>query len=101
MSVRPRTPASAIVSPEPEWFTPVPYPSGWAGPITLEPHLSFSDAVLATNVHGSGDKSLKDMPKEEVEKAALSHEAVVRALNGAVPKKVIVVPGRLINFVVR
>jgi len=39
--------------------------SGWSGPITLEPHLSFSDAVLATHASGSGDLSLKDMPKHE------------------------------------
>ena len=39
--------------------------SGWSGPITLEPHLSFSDAVLQTNVHGSGDVTLKDMPKQD------------------------------------
>jgi leucyl-tRNA synthetase len=40
-----------------------------------------------------------DMPKEEVEKIALSHEAVIRTLDGATPKKVIVVPGRIVNVV--
>ncbi len=42
----------------------------------------------------------KDMPKDEVEKLALSQEAVVKALDGASPKKVIVVPGRIVNVVV-
>jgi len=42
----------------------------------------------------------KDMPKDEVEKLALSVDAVQRALNGAAPKKVIVVPGRIVNVVV-
>jgi leucyl-tRNA synthetase len=42
----------------------------------------------------------KDMPKEEVEKLALAHEAVVRALDGGQPKKLIVVPGRIVNVVV-
>jgi leucyl-tRNA synthetase len=42
----------------------------------------------------------KDMPKEEVEKLALSMDAVQRALDGAAPKKVIVVPGRIVNLVV-
>ncbi len=42
----------------------------------------------------------KDLPKDEVEKAALSVEAVQRALDGAAPKKVIVVPGRIVNVVV-
>jgi leucyl-tRNA synthetase len=32
--------------------------------------------------------------------AALACEAFVRAANGAAPKKVIVVPGRLVNIVV-
>ncbi|AXI44897.1 leucine--tRNA ligase [Sulfitobacter sp. SK012] len=41
-----------------------------------------------------------DMPKGEVEKIALNHEAVIRTLDGATPKKVIVVPGRIVNVVV-
>ncbi|GAA4220061.1 leucyl-tRNA synthetase [Sagittula marina] len=41
-----------------------------------------------------------DMPKEEVEKLVLAHEAVVRALDGGQPKKLIVVPGRIVNVVV-
>ncbi|GHF06971.1 leucine--tRNA ligase [Aliiroseovarius zhejiangensis] len=42
----------------------------------------------------------KDMDKAEVEKLALAEDAVVRALNGKSPKKVIVVPGRIVNVVV-
>ncbi|MFZ7092336.1 leucine--tRNA ligase [Primorskyibacter sp. 2E233] len=42
----------------------------------------------------------REMPKEEVEKAALAHEAVVKALDGGQPKKLIVVPGRIVNVVV-
>ncbi|MFZ4288387.1 leucine--tRNA ligase [Variovorax sp. HJSM1_2] len=38
--------------------------------------------------------------KEAIEAAALSSEAFVKAANGAAPKKVIVVPGRLVNVVV-
>ncbi|AZV79861.1 leucine--tRNA ligase [Parasedimentitalea marina] len=41
----------------------------------------------------------KDMDKAEVEKLALATEAVQKALNGNAPKKVIVVPGRIINVV--
>ncbi|GHG82259.1 leucine--tRNA ligase [Pseudodonghicola xiamenensis] len=41
----------------------------------------------------------KDMDKAEVEKAALAVEAVQKALDGAAPKKVIVVPGRIVNVV--
>ncbi|SDC72358.1 leucine--tRNA ligase [Ruegeria marina] len=41
-----------------------------------------------------------DMGKAEVEKLALATDAVQKALNGAAPKKVIVVPGRIVNVVV-
>ncbi len=42
----------------------------------------------------------KDMDKAEVEKLALSQEAVIKVLDGNTPKKVIVVPGRIVNVVV-
>jgi leucyl-tRNA synthetase len=42
----------------------------------------------------------KDMTKEEVEKLVLAHDAVVKALDGGQPKKLIVVPGRIVNVVV-
>ena len=41
-----------------------------------------------------------DMGKEDVEKAALADAAIVRTLDGSTPKKVIVVPGRIVNVVV-
>ena len=41
-----------------------------------------------------------DMPKSEVEKIALAHDAVLKALDGAQPKKIIVVPGRIVNVVI-
>jgi len=40
-----------------------------------------------------------DASKEQVEALALQSEPALRALNGNAPKKVIVVPGRLINIV--
>jgi leucyl-tRNA synthetase len=40
-----------------------------------------------------------DASKEKIEALALQSEPALRSLNGAVPKKVIVVPGRLINIV--
>ena len=42
----------------------------------------------------------KDLSKEEVEKLALADDAVQRALDGNAPKKLIVVPGRIVNVVV-
>ena len=41
-----------------------------------------------------------DMPKDDVEKTALADAAVIRSLDGATPKKVIVVPGRIVNVVI-
>jgi leucyl-tRNA synthetase len=41
-----------------------------------------------------------DMPKDEIEKLALGLDVVVAALDGATPKKLIVVPGRIVNIVV-
>ncbi len=38
--------------------------------------------------------------KEDIEQAALATEAFIKQANGAAPKKVIVVPGRLVNVVV-
>jgi leucyl-tRNA synthetase len=38
--------------------------------------------------------------KEQIEQAALATEAFVKQANGAAPKKIIVVPGRLVNVVV-
>ncbi len=42
----------------------------------------------------------KDMPKDQVEKLALADDAVVKALAGGQPKKLIVVPGRIVNVVI-
>jgi len=40
-----------------------------------------------------------DASEERVEALALQSEPAVKALNGGNPKKVIVVPGRLVNIV--
>ncbi|MCP5087344.1 MAG: leucine--tRNA ligase [Rhodobacteraceae bacterium] len=42
----------------------------------------------------------KTLPKEEVEKLVLENETVQKVLAGATPKKLIVVPGRIVNVVV-
>uniref|UniRef100_UPI0040479B4B leucine--tRNA ligase n=1 Tax=Yoonia sp. TaxID=2212373 RepID=UPI0040479B4B len=41
-----------------------------------------------------------DMSKEEIEKRVLAMDAVVRVLDGATPKKLIIVPGRIVNIVI-
>lgn len=39
--------------------------SGWNGPLTLEPHLARSAAVVATGPHGSANASLADLSPAE------------------------------------
>ena len=40
-----------------------------------------------------------DMSKEDVEKTVLANEQTAKYLDGKAPKKVIVVPGRIVNIV--
>ncbi|NAS12697.1 leucine--tRNA ligase [Poritiphilus flavus] len=40
-----------------------------------------------------------DMPREEIEAAVLAHERTQQQLQGRTPKKVIVVPGKIVNVV--
>ena len=40
-----------------------------------------------------------DLSKEEIEAAVLAHEKTQEQLQGRIPKKVIVVPGKIINIV--
>ncbi|MEM6481473.1 MAG: leucine--tRNA ligase [Pseudomonadota bacterium] len=69
-----------------------------------DPNMLIDDTVtLPIQINGKRRAEIavpKDMDKSEVEKAALAHDAVLRSLDGAVPKKVIVVPGRIVNVVV-
>uniref|UniRef100_UPI0025DC4288 leucine--tRNA ligase n=1 Tax=uncultured Paracoccus sp. TaxID=189685 RepID=UPI0025DC4288 len=41
----------------------------------------------------------KDMPKDQIEAMVLADETVLKFLEGAAPKKLIVVPGRIVNVV--
>ena len=41
----------------------------------------------------------KDTPKEEVERLVLAHEDTAKYLAGNAVKKIIVVPGRIVNIV--
>ncbi|KAA9005988.1 leucine--tRNA ligase [Histidinibacterium aquaticum] len=67
-----------------------------------EAMLVEDSVTLPIQVNGKRRSEItvaKDMPKDEVEKVALADEAVQRALEGGAPKKVIVVPGRIVNVV--
>ena len=41
-----------------------------------------------------------DMPKEDIEKLVLASEVVIKWTEGKPPKKIIVVPGRIVNLVI-
>ena len=72
-------------------------------PVANEAMLKDDTVTLPIQVNGKRRGEIDvpaDMPKDEVEKLALAHEAVVRILDGGTPKKVIVVPGRIVNVVV-
>ena len=72
-------------------------------PVVDEAMLKDDTVTLPIQVNGKRRGEIDvpaDMPKDEVEKLALAHEAVIRILDGGTPKKVIVVPGRIVNVVV-
>ncbi|WP_133485470.1 leucine--tRNA ligase [Aliiroseovarius marinus] len=74
-----------------------------AWPVADEAMLVEDTVTLPIQINGKRRAEIsvpKDMDKAEVEKLALAEDAVVRALDGKAPKKVIVVPGRIVNVVV-
>ena len=69
-----------------------------------DPAMLVDDTItLPIQINGKRRAEIdvpKDMDKAEVEKLALATHAVIKALDGAQPKKVIVVPGRIVNVVI-
>jgi leucyl-tRNA synthetase len=69
-----------------------------------DPAMLAEDSVtLPIQINGKRRAEIsvpKDMPASEVEKIVLADEAVVKALAGATPKKLIVVTGRIVNVVI-
>ena len=69
-----------------------------------DPAMLLDDSVtLPIQINGKRRAEISvpaDMPVDEVEKSVLEVEAVVKALDGATPRKIIVVPGRIVNVVV-
>ncbi len=64
--------------------------------------LVSEDVTMPVQVNGKrrGEITVpKTLPAPEVEALALAEDGVVRALAGAAPRKVIVVPGRIVNVV--
>ncbi|MFW6027707.1 MAG: leucine--tRNA ligase, partial [bacterium] len=69
-----------------------------------EPDLVREDMiVLPVQVNGKRRGEIevtRDSAAAEIERLAVSHDAVARALQGRPPKRVIVVPNRIVNIVV-
>ena len=75
--------------------------AGW--PAVDETLLVDSTVVIAVQVNGKrrGEITVSvGAPRELVEKQALSLEAVARMLDGKAPKKIIIVPDRIVNVVI-
>ncbi|MBL6427524.1 MAG: leucine--tRNA ligase [Maritimibacter sp.] len=71
-------------------------------PVADEAMLVEDTVTMPIQVNGKRRDEItvpKDMDKAEVEKLALDTDGVKRALDGNAPKKVIVVPGRIVNVV--
>ncbi|WFE75469.1 leucine--tRNA ligase [Roseinatronobacter sp. S2] len=70
----------------------------------VDPAMLVRDTVvLPIQINGKRRSEIEvsaDASKEEVEKLALADDAVIKALAGTAPKKLIVVPGRIVNVVV-
>lgn len=72
-------------------------------PVCDETKLVRDEAEYAVQVNSKMKAKVvlsKTLPKEETEKAALSLPEIVAALNGSTPKKIIIIPGRLINIII-
>jgi leucyl-tRNA synthetase len=71
-------------------------------PIFDANHLVESSKVYPISFNGKMRFTLKlslDLSKEEIEKTVLAHEKTQAQLEGRTPKKVIVVPGKIVNIV--
>jgi len=72
-------------------------------PVADESLLVEDTVTMPIQINGKRRAEIsvaKDLPKDQVEALAMAHENVVKAMDGATPKKVIVVPGRIVNIVI-
>ena len=72
-------------------------------PVCNEAYLVESSVKYPISFNGKVRFTLElpaDMSKEEVEKTALANEQTLKQLGGNSPKKVIVVPGKIVNIVI-
>ena len=72
-------------------------------PICNEAYLIESSVKYPISFNGKVRFMLElpaDMSKEDVEKTALANEQTIKQLDGNIPKKIIVVPGKIVNIVI-
>ena len=72
-------------------------------PDFIEEYLKESNVTYTISFNGKARFTLDfpiDTPKEEVEKTTLAHESAQKWLEGKTPKKVIVVPNKIVNIVI-
>ena len=71
----------------------------------VDPAMLVDDTItLPLQVNGKRRSELtipKDLPKDQIEKLALADEAVQRSIGDATVRKVIIVPGRIVNIVAK
>lgn len=73
-----------------------------AYPVYDETKLVKDEAEYAVQINSKMKAKIvlsKTLSKEETEKAVLAIPEIATSLNGAVPKKIIIIPGRLINII--
>jgi leucyl-tRNA synthetase len=71
-------------------------------PIFEPKYLVESSKVYPVSFNGKMRFTMElplDLSKDEIEAAAMAHEKTIEQLQGRTPKKVIVVPGKIINIV--
>ncbi|MCM1036100.1 MAG: leucine--tRNA ligase [Bacteroides sp.] len=68
-----------------------------------EKYLHESEVTMAVSFNGKARYNITvaaDAPRDDVERVALAHEGAARWLDGKTPRKIIVVPGKIVNIVV-
>ncbi|WP_417859857.1 leucine--tRNA ligase [Winogradskyella sediminis] len=73
-----------------------------AFPIFDESHLVESSKNYPISFNGKMRFTLElpmDMSKDDIEKTVMAHEKTIAQLDGRTPKKIIVVPGKIVNIV--
>ena len=72
-------------------------------PDCIESYLQDNTKIYPVSINGKLKYKIElstDLSKEEIEKAIVSDENFMKKLDGNKPKRVIIIPGKIINFVV-